>query len=895
MTNELETNLTPLMKQYHQLKAQYMDCLLMFRLGDFYELFGDDAIKASPILGVVLTKRQSVPMCGVPYHSLNNYLAKLIHAGLKVAICEQLEDPKEVKGIVKRDVVRIITPGTVLEDFILEPKKNNYLTSIKIEKTNNEFYFGIASVDISTGDFIVTQFKDINFTKLFNELAKISPSEIVLPQESKEKYHLDQKDFFTNIHFEYLNDYYFDTVLAIEKIKLLYKIKSLESFGIYEQKHSIVLSAIGGILEYLDKTQKNFVTKLKNIHFYSIEDYMYLDTTCIRNLELVESFYTRTKENTLLEIIDQTITSSGGRLLRNWLLKPLLKIEDIVERQNCVELFFEDNFIRTKIREKLKSISDIERIVNKISAKTVNPKELISLSETLKTIPQINQLIKEIIGENRILNTTEFEKLLIIPELNEVAEIIEKSINPDAPVDIKKGNVIKPGYSKELDELKTFATSSKTWLMQYQEELKQKTGISSLKIGFTNVFGYYIEVTNTNLSSVPKEFIRKQTLKNAERFITEELKNFENKILSAEEKILQLENSLYTEILDKLLSYANQLYEINKKLSQLDVYTNFAEIARKYNYTKPNINLSYTIDLKSSRHPVVEQLLPKGKFIPNDFFLDGKDSQVMLITGPNMAGKSTYIRQIALIVILAQIGSFVPAESATIGIVDRIFARIGASDYLAGGLSTFMVEMQETANILNNATERSLIILDEIGRGTSTYDGISIAWACVEYLVDKKNWSNKNFGPKTLFATHYFELTELENKYKEVKNYNVTVKEFNEEIVFLHKIQPGCSDKSYGIHVAKLAGIPKNVISRAKKLLTQLQQKSGKIDETIFSPYQQLNFENNIDDTKEKKFFSQVLEEIKKIDINNITPIESFNKLIQWKRLIDKKDEDHKE
>ncbi|MFQ3676000.1 MAG: DNA mismatch repair protein MutS, partial [Endomicrobiia bacterium] len=781
MINEIDKNLTPLMKQYHQLKLQYMDCLLMFRLGDFYELFGDDAIKASPILGVVLTKRQSVPMCGVPFHSVNNYLAKLIHSGFKVAICEQLEDPKDVKGIVKRDVVRVITPGTVLEDFILEPKKNNFLTSIKITNIDNEFYVGIASVDISTGDFIVTQFKDTNFTKLLNELVKISPSEIIFSEEDKEKYNLEKKIYFNNIHFEYLNDWYFDANSAIEKIKQLYKIKTLESFGISIQNHSLTLSAIGGILEYINKTQKNFVTKLKNIHFYSIEDYMILDTSCIRNLELLENYYNRTKENTLLDVIDKTITSSGGRLLRQWLLKPLLKLEEIIKRQNFVELFFEDNFTRIKIREKLKSVSDIERIVNKISSKTVSPKELLSLSETLKTVPEINRLVKESISSSRIL-TNEFEELLS-PELNEVVEIIDKSITSDPPVDIKKGNVIKTGYSNELDELRTFATSSKTWLMKYQEELRQKTGISSLKVGFTNVFGYYIEVTNANLNSVPKEFVRKQTLKNAERFITEELKDFENKILSAEEKILQLEMDLYTKILDQLLSYAQQLYEINKKLSHIDVYTNFAEIAKNYNYVKPNINNSFTIELKSSRHPVIEQLLPPGKFIPNDFLLDGKNLQVMLITGPNMAGKSTYIRQIALIVIMAQIGCFVPAESATIGIVDRIFARIGASDYLAGGLSTFMVEMQETANILNNATARSLIILDEIGRGTSTYDGISIAWSCVEYLVDKKNWANNNFAPKTLFATHYFELTELESKYNEVKNYNVTVKELSDEIV----------------------------------------------------------------------------------------------------------------
>ncbi len=900
----IETNLTPLMKQYQEIKSNYRDSLLMFRLGDFYELFGDDAIKASPILGVVLTKRHNIPMCGVPFHSINNYLSKLIHAGFKVAICEQLEDPKLVKGIVKRDVVRIITPGTVLEDFILEPKKNNYLTSIKIADIKSILYVGVASVDISTGDFIITQFNDDNnYTKLINELTRISPSEIIFSQEDKEKFFVEKKFFFDNIHFEYLDNWYFEPLSCEEKLKQLYKIKSLDSFGINIDTHSIALAAAGGIIEYINNTQKNFIPKLKNIQFYSIENYMYLDTSCIRNLELTENFYNHTTENTLLYVLDKTITASAGRLIRKWLLKPLLDIKEIVKRQTFVELFFENDFTRNKIREKLKSISDIERIINKISTKTANPKELNSLKESLKTIPEIKNLIIESVHCSHII-TKDFDEITQIEELKEVIELIEKSINPEAPIDIKKGNVIKNNFSSELDELKDFVSSSKTWLLKYQEQLKQKTGITSLKIGFTNVFGYYIEVTNSYLNLVPKEFIRKQTLKNAERFITQELKDFENKILSAEEKISQLEIHIYNTVLEQLLKYSQQIYDINEKLSKIDIYANFAEIAKKYNYIKPEINHTNTIELKSCRHPVVEQLLPAGKFIPNDFFLDGVTSQIMIITGPNMAGKSTYIRQIALIVIMAQVGSFVPAKKAIIGIVDRIFARIGASDYLARGLSTFMVEMQETANILHNATNRSLIILDEIGRGTSTYDGISIAWACVEYLVNKKNWKSSNsqellYAPKTLFATHYFELTELENKFNEIKNYNITVKEFKDEIVFLHKIQRGCSDKSYGIHVAQLAGVPKEIIIRAKELLNHLQQNSNKIDETTKNYFKQLEFSdlnnsNKIDSDK-NNIFLQLLEDIKKIDINNITPLEAFNQIIKWKKIIGEKDENIKE
>lgn len=879
-------NLTPLMKQYHDIKQKYKDCILMFRLGDFYEMFGEDAIKSSPILGVVLTKRQNVPMCGVPFHSVNNYIAKLLNYGFKVAICEQVEDPKLAKGIVRREVVRVITPGTIIEENLLDSKKNNFLTSINIVELKNTLYIGLASVDISTGDFLVTQFEDKNLSKTIDEIIHISPSEIVAKESQKEKISYIIKQY-KDIHIEFLEDWYFDISTAEEKIKQVYKIFSLETFGLDSSKNSVILSSIGGLLEYLDRTQKKALPKLKGIKFYSLESYMLLDSSCIRNLELVENLYDRTQKNTLLDVIDKTQTSLGARLLRKWLLKPLINIEEIKRRYLFVELFYNEDSVRQKIREKLRAINDIERITNRITTKNVNPKDLLALKESLAVIPEIKNLIQQIIKTTSLdLEIKEYSEIVELDDLRQIVDLIEKGINPDAPVDIKKGNIIKEGYNSSLDEIRNFYSSSKEWLLKYQDEQRQKTQIQSLKVGYTSVFGYYIEVTKSNLHLVPKEYIRKQTLKNAERFITQELKEFEDKILSSEERILQLEEFLFNQIVEQIAEFSDKLYEIGYKIALIDVFVNFAEIARRNNYKKPIIDNSYVIEIKKSRHPVLEQLLPLGNFIPNDVYLDGDEVKLIILTGPNMAGKSTYIRQIALCVILAQIGSFVPAEYARIGIVDRIFARIGAADYLAKGLSTFMVEMQETANILHNATDRSLIILDEIGRGTSTYDGISIAWSVIEFLVNKQNWQNKTHCPKTLFATHYFELTELENKYVGIKNYNVAVKEYKDEIIFLYKVQPGCSDKSYGIHVAKIAGLPQEVIKRSWLLLKYLQDSAVSIDVVLSNKSKQLEF-NILQKDEFEKNFSELLEEIKKIDINALTPIEAFNLIIQWKKIIE--------
>ncbi|MCX7956945.1 MAG: DNA mismatch repair protein MutS [Endomicrobia bacterium] len=888
LKNSLNNTLTPLMQQYQDIKKQYQDCILLFRLGDFYEMFGDDAIKASPVLGVVLTKRQEVPMCGVPFHSVNNYISKLLSANYKVAICEQIEDPKLAKGVVKREVVRVITPGTIIEENLLDATKNNFLTSIDFVERKNIIFVGISTVDISTGDFFVTQFEDTSFTKIIDELNRLSPSEIVAKDSQKDTiYKIIQN--YKNIHIEFIEDWFFDSSTAMDKIINFYKIHSIESFGLSTEKHKLILNSISGLFEYLQRTQKQNFPKLKPIKLYNLENYMLLDNSCIKNLELVENLFDKTSKNTLFSSLNLTQTTMGTRLLRNWILKPLLNIGEISKRHNIVELFYNNDLIRIKIREKLKLIADIERITNRISSKNASPKDLLTLKDSLETIFGLNLLLKDLFLSNQLIEQKicHWENIEN-GQINKIIEIIQKSINPEAPSETKKGNVIKYGYNKELDELRNLYSHSKEWLLKYQEEQRASTNIQSLKVGYTSVFGYYIEITKSNLQFVPKEYIRKQTLKNAERFTTTELKEFEDKILSAEEKILQLEEFLFNQILNEISQYTQVLFQIAQEIAEIDVLSNFAEISKRNKYIRPLIDNSYILHLKASRHPVIEQMLPQGKFIPNDVCLDGENIKLVVLTGPNMAGKSTYIRQVALCIIMAQIGCFVPAEYAKIGIVDKIFARIGASDYLAKGLSTFMVEMQETANILHNATNKSLIILDEIGRGTSTYDGISIAWATAEYLVNPRYWNNSHYTPKTLFATHYFELTELEEKYSGIRNFNVSVKEYKDNVIFLYKVIEGCSDKSYGIHVAKLAGLPDKVILRAWQILKYLHNTNMNTDISMISKSQQLQLDilTDKDINEEKTFFPQILEEIKKIDINNLTPLEAFNYIIKWKRII---------
>lgn len=810
-------SLTPLMKQYHLIKKDYQEEILFFRLGDFYEMFGEDAIKASPILEVVLTKRQNIPMCGVPCHSANTYISKLLKRGLKVAICEQMEEPTPGKRIIRREVVRLITPGTLLEENLLDTKKNNFLLCLFCE---NNTHFGLAYTDISTGDFYATEYTDDErLTKTAVEFNRINPAEVVLPERLKQSSNII-KIFPKNIPVNFVDDWNFSSEIAKEKLAQAFKVDILRTFHLDDKGYMI--SACSGLLSYLEKTQKiTGKILLKPLLYYSLDEFMFLDDTAIRNLELVEGIFTHTKENSLLEVLDYTVTSMGARLLRQWLIKPLTNVNNIQNRLSMVRLFVNEGLLRRSLRDMFKSISDLERIISRLSSGIATPRDLIMLKESLKVIPKIKAAYVNELVEIDLLKS----KLSNLPDVSNIVELISQAITDEPPIDIRKGNVIKQGYNPQLDELRNISHQSKHTLSQIEQRERQRTGINSLKVGYTSVFGYYIEVTKANLHLVPPHYIRRQTLANAERFTTPELKEYEDKILAAEEKITHLEEELLLELRKTILNYTEQLHIIANTIAELDVYLSFAECAIKNNYCEPVIDTQYTIEIEAGRHPVVEKKLSGKAFVPNDTYLDGLENQIIILTGPNMAGKSTYLRQVALITILSQIGSFVPAKKAHIGIVDRIFTRIGATDSLSTGESTFMIEMRETADILYNSTSRSLVILDEVGRGTSTYDGISIAWATVEYLVRKDKVTPSSPGPKVLFATHFFELTELADIFPGIKNFNVSIHEWKDKIIFLYKIVPGSSDRSYGIHVAKLAGLPDKVITRATELLSELEKK----------------------------------------------------------------------
>lgn len=872
-------SLTPLMQQYHQIKKRYSELILFFRLGDFYEMFGEDAKKAAPIMEVALTKRQNYPMCGVPYHSVNTYLKKLVKAGQKVAVCEQLEEPRQGAGIVKRDVVRVITPGTILEDNLLEAKQNNYLAAVYPDEKLESF--GVAFVDISTGEFEVTQ---INKAKLSQEIFRLAPRELIVPDSYKNNALLSVIAQKTETSIGSIEDWLFSQAEAQSKILEFFKVQSLKPFSL--ENKNLALSAAGAILAYLEQTQCTQLPSLSGIRYYSLEDYMLLDENAVRNLELIEGLTTQSKQNSLLEIIDLTLTPMGARTLRQWLLKPLLDSEAIKHRQLAVEFFVEEGIARRQVRSCLNGVSDMERILSRLSTGAAGPREVIALKLSLDKIPQIKQSIQQ---DNAILSPCKQIKSIFdnleIPY--EVTDLITNAISDEPPISLKNGGVIKPNYNKELEELRSIRRDGKNLISEMESKERQRTGINILKIGYTSVFGYYIEVTKSNLKLVPDEYIRKQTLTNCERFITPELKILEEKILSSEEKILKLEEALFNEVRAEILKFSNTLKTLASNIALLDVFGSIAETAVLYNYCKPIINESYEFDVKDGRHPVIERKLKSGSFVPNDTFLNSNSDHIILLTGPNMAGKSTYLRQVALISVLAQMGSFVPAAEATIGIIDKIFTRIGAADNLAGGESTFMVEMHETSNILHQYTDRSLIILDEVGRGTSTYDGISIAWATVEHLAKKKTESGN--GPKVLFATHYFELTDLQDKLPGVKNYNVSVKEWQDHVVFLHKIVPGSADRSYGIHVAQLAGLPSSVVKRAQSILSFLEKKAssgtfkdnaGQLDLFSAPP-------NNLEEDTVP--FSQFLIELENIDLNSITPLEALGLLLKWKNEIKEK------
>lgn len=877
---------TPMMKQYIETRKKYHDCILLFRLGDFYEMFLEDAKLASKLLGIVLTSRKAgkgnkIPMAGIPYHSANNYITKLIRAGKKIAICEQVEDPKFAKGIVKREVVKVITPGTVLEPNLLDDKSNNYIMSL----IRNRNFIGISVVDITTGESLVSEFEDKNLNKLDNEIFKFKPSECIIPEQDTELLGILKKYEFISINpyesfaFEYIQAREL-LISHFTRAEYRGKTTSLSGFGIDGLTYCIC--AYGALLKYLKETQLTTIEHINKVRFYSILDYMIIDSSTLRNLELVSRSYSDNgRAGTLLAVMDHTKTSMGARMLKNWILQPLLNIPKIKERQEGVEELYKDTLKRKSLEELLDKIYDIERLAGRIGCKVANARDLISLKESIKIIPLIKEKLKD-------FNSFILQDIKNIDELPDMEELIEKSILHEPSVDLKSGNLIKQGYNEELDNIKNEIKDVKDWIASLQEKERKRTRISSLKVRFNTVFGYYIEVSKANLENVPDDYIRKQTLVNAERFITPELKEYESKVLGAEERIRELEYNLFCEIRDKISGNIDRIQKTAFYLALLDTLVSLAEVAANYNYVKPEVNESDCLEIKDGRHPVIERIIQE-QFVPNDTNLNNTENQILIITGPNMAGKSTYLRQVALLVLMSQIGSFIPAEKASIGIVDRIFTRVGASDNIVYGQSTFMVEMTEVANILNNATNKSLIILDEVGRGTSTFDGISIAWAVVEYLHNEKNIS-----AKTLFATHFYELTELTLTLSRVKNYNIAVKEYNDNIMFLRKIVEGSADRSYGIQVARLAGLPRQVLERAKEVLTNLEKVN-------YSDDGKSNIGKHIE---EKENFSQMslldeaerhlaetehklTNELKKIDVDNITPIQALSKLNELKKSID--------
>ena len=814
---------SPMMQHYLQTKEEYKDCILFYRLGDFYEMFFDDAINASRELELTLTgkdcgQEERAPMCGIPFHAAEMYIARLVQKGFKVAICEQVEDPKQAKGIVKREVIRVITPGTVIESNLLDEKKNNYIMSIY----KKGLYFGIAVCDVSTGEFYSAKIdNENNFEKLLDEISRFGPAEIVANDfmySSQSEINKIQERFGLYISQIDSKNFGDDANNILMEYKVYEQNKQIENL----ENYTLCVSAINGLLNYLNQTQKTKLEHINTIQIYSTNKYMALDINARRNLEITERMRDKSKKGTLLWVLDKTTTSMGGRNLRRWLNDPLIDIKEINERLDSVEELKNNVMLRGDVIQALKKVYDIERLIGKISYGNANARDMISLKNSVGQIP----LIKRILSGTK---SNQLQKLYQnLDELKDIYELIDKAIIEEPPISVKEGGIIKKGYNEEVDKLKTATTDGKKWIVELETKEKKQTGIKNLKIGFNKVFGYFIEITKSNLDMVPTRFIRKQTLTNAERYITEELKELENTILGAEEKLITLEYDLFVEIRIKIAKEIQRIQKAAEIISNLDVLTSFATVAEELNYTRPIVDNEGQINIKDGRHPVIEKMLGMGNFIENNTYLDKNEDRLSIITGPNMAGKSTYMRQVALITLMAQVGSFVPASYAKIGVVDKIFTRVGASDDLSMGQSTFMVEMMEVATILKEATSDSLIILDEIGRGTSTYDGLSIAWAVASYIADKEKC-----GAKTLFATHYHELIELGNQQEGVKNYSIAVKEKGEDIIFLRKIVEGGTDESYGIHVAKLAGVPSVVVKNANEILKSLERKNIMTNKTI--------------------------------------------------------------
>ena len=872
---------TPMMQQYLQTKEEYKDCILFYRLGDFYEMFFDDAITVSKELELTLTGKncgttERAPMCGIPYHAVEGYLNKLVANGHKVAICEQVEDPKLAKGLVKREVIRIVTPGTNTDIQALDETKNNYIMCIVYVADK----YGVSIADVSTGDYFVTEVD--NERKLIDEMNKFNPTEIVC----NESFYMSGLDFDDMRHrlgitISALEAWYFSDDLAENTLKDHFHVKSLEGLGLSDYGCGVI--AAGALLKYLYETQKNELDHISAIHPYSTGKYMLIDSSSRRNLELVETLREKQKRGSLLWVLDKTKTAMGARMLRSYVEQPLIDKAEIEKRQDAIEEINEHVITREELREYLNPIYDLERLVTRVTYLSANPRDLIAFKNSIAMLPPIKALLTDFKGAM----LTEIENDM--DSLEELYELIEGAINDDPPILVREGEIIKDGYNADVDKYRKAKTEGKTWLAELEAKERDKTGIKNLKIKYNKVFGYYLEVTNSYKELVPEYFTRKQTLANAERYITPELKELEDMILGAEDKLAALEYDLFCDVRNKIAEQVVRIQQTAKAVAKLDVFVSLAVVAEQNNYCRPKMNENGIIDIKGGRHPVVEKMIHNEMFIDNDTYLDNGNNRIAIITGPTMAGKSTYMRQTALIVLMAQIGSFVPATSARIGIVDRIFTRVGASDDLASGQSTFIVEMNEVANILRNATSNSLLVLDEIGRGTSTFDGLSIAWAVVEHISNPRL-----LGAKTLFATHYHELTELEGKLNNVHNYCIAVKEKGDDIVFLRKIVKGGADKSYGIQVAKLAGVPDSVIDRAKEIVEELianditagtrklvvdnssRKKKEKLDEVDLA---QMSLFDTVKD-------DDIIDELRNADVGNMTPLEALNKLYELQNKI---------
>ena len=860
--------MTPMMVQYNTMKAKSPDAVLFFRMGDFYEMFGEDAKLVAPILEIALTSRDKnaedkMPMCGVPHHSVDSYIARLVERNFKVAICDQVEDPKTAKGIVKRDIVRVITPGTLLETNLLEAKKNNYLSSCCIHEKKG----GLALLDLSTGEFSVTEISNLSTSResidmesaLVEELLKWSPRELILPDNWT--FEIPRNEIYTNSIESWVYSYEF----ANQKLCEQFQVNGLEGFGLENSKAAII--AAGALLHYLENTHIESLKHINKISLFHASDFVYMDTATKRNLELTETIMGGKRTGSVLHYIDQTITPMGARLLKNRLEKPLRNVDAIQNRLTQVEVFYQDDSLRNDLRDILSRVADLERLVTRVVTRIAHARDLAALRESFAELPAFKNLFLSCDSDLVTSFVEDFDVL------SDIYALLNQAIRDNPSISMKDGNIIREGYNSELDELRVASREGKKWIANLQEAERERTKIQTLKVRFNKVFGYFIEITKSQLSKVPEDYIRRQTLVNAERFVTPELKKMESKILGSEERMIALETELFSEIRDQVGQFVGRIQKTAKKVGEMDVAAALGELAVQHKYRRPIVSDDDEIEIEASRHPVVERMTEREGFVPNDLRLNTTGNRLVILTGPNMAGKSTYIRQVALNVLLAQMGSFIPADSARIGIVDRIFTRVGASDNLAAGQSTFMVEMSEAANILNNATNKSLIILDEIGRGTSTFDGLSIAWAVAEFLYKR--------GARTLFATHYHELIELAERFPGVKNYNVEVKEWNDKVIFLRKVVPGGVDRSYGIQVARLAGIPDEVIQRAKEVLCGLERENrGRVPEEIPQEKQKQPMQLELFALKTPK----IINELKTLNTSNITPLEALILLDRWKQ-----------